>query len=135
VKADPRRIPDLVDETLRFDPPVQTVFLWTTRDVPMDGTTIPAQSAVIGAWGAANRDPEQFAEPDRFDVTREKRGHLSFGYGPHFCIGNMLARQEAIITLERVFERMPNLRRATTGAVDWIPSYWIRGPRTLPVTY
>lgn len=135
VKAEPKRIPDLVDETLRFDPPVQTVFLWTTCETEVSGTTIPAQSAVIGVWGSANRDEEEFPEPDKFDITREKRSHLSFGYGPHFCLGNMLAKQEAIITLERVLQRMPNIQLATAGPIDWIASYWIRGPRALPVKF
>jgi cytochrome P450 family 109 len=135
LRAEPHRVADAVDESLRFDPPVQTVFLWTMRDVELDDVKIPVDSAVIGVWGSANRDEAQFPEPDRFDITREKHGHMAFGYGPHFCLGNMLARQEVIITLERVFECLPRLRRATEGPVDWIPSFWIRGPRTLPITF
>lgn len=135
VRAEPRRVSDAIDETLRFDPPVQTVFLWTTRDVRVGDVDIPKDSAVIGCWGSANRDPQLFDDPERFDIGRKKVQHLAFGNGPHFCIGNMLARLEASIALQRIFERMPDIRLETDGPVDWIPSYWIRGPRTLPVAY
>lgn len=135
VRTDPRRVPDAIDETLRFDPPVQTVFLWTTRDVRVGDVDIPKDSAVIGCWGSANRDPQIFDDPDRFDINRRKVQHLAFGNGPHFCIGNMLARLEASIALQQIFERMPGIWLETDGPVDWIPSYWIRGPRSLPVAY
>jgi cytochrome P450 len=135
VRNDPSRIPDAIDESLRFEAPVQTVFLWTTQDTLIGDTEVPADSPVIGVWGSANRDPAQYAYPDRFDINRPRRGHMAFGHGAHFCLGNMLARQEAIITLETLFERMPNIRRAERGPIDWIPSYWLRGPRTLPVAF
>lgn len=135
LRSEPHRMSDAIDESLRYDPPVQTVFLWTTQDVSIDSIDIPKDSPIIGAWGAANRDEDQFENPDTFDITRKKVQHLAFGNGPHFCLGNMLAKMEASIVLRRVFETMPNLHRAEDGPVDWIPSYWIRGPRTLPVTF
>ncbi|MDB5970027.1 MAG: cytochrome [Hydrocarboniphaga sp.] len=134
IKNNPARIPDAIDEVLRYEAPVQTVFLWTMREVEVGGVTIPKDAAVIGCWGSANRDERQFKDPDTFNIDREKRGHMAFGFGPHFCLGNMLGRQEVIASLARVMERMPTLRRATTGPIEWLPSYWVRGPRTLMVT-
>lgn len=134
LRADPSLIPAAIEESLRYDAPVQTVFLTTTEDTEIDGVLIPRDAAVIGVWGAANRDPDYVDDPDRFDLTRGNVGHLAFGHGPHFCLGAMLARVEARLVLEKVFERMPKLARVQDAPVEWIPSFWIRGPRHLPVT-
>jgi cytochrome P450 len=66
-------------------------------------------------------------------VFRAAEAHLAFGFGPHFCLGAVLARAEARIVLSAVFDELPNLKRADDTVVDWAPSYWIRGPRSLPV--
>jgi cytochrome P450 len=134
VQQDPTLIPAAIEEALRYDAPVQTVFLTTTQNVTIDGVEIPKDAAVIGVWGSANRDPEYVSDPDRFDLTRGNVGHLAFGHGPHFCLGAVLARAQARIVLEQVFERMPKLARRPDAPVEWIPSFWVRGPRSLPVT-
>jgi cytochrome P450 family 109 len=134
VRADRSRIPALIEESLRYNAPVQTVFWTTTEDVQLGDAKIAAEDAVMGVWGSANRDPERFRNPDQFDITRDRGGHLAFGFGPHFCIGAMLARVEARIVLDMVFDELPNLRRADDGPVDWVPSYWLRGPHSLMVT-
>jgi cytochrome P450 len=133
VREDPILIPAAIEEALRYDAPVQTVFLTTTQDVAIDDMQIPEGAAVIGVWGSANRDPEYVADPDRFDLTRGNVGHLAFGHGPHFCLGAVLARVQARIVLEQLFERLPGLARRPDAPVEWIPSFWVRGPRSLPV--
>jgi cytochrome P450 len=134
VRNDRSLIAPLIEEVLRYESPVQTVFWNTTREVDLgEGVVLPPDAAVIGVWSSANRDPERYENPDRLDVFREPEAHLAFGFGPHFCLGAVLARAEARIVLSAVFDELPNLKRANDTMVDWAPSYWIRGPRSLPV--
>ena len=134
VRNDHSLIPALIEEVLRYEAPVQTVFWNTTREVDLgEGVIIPDDAAVIGVWSSANRDPERYDHPDRLNLFRDQQAHLAFGFGPHFCLGAVLARAEAQIVLSSVFERFGHLKRADDGPVDWAPSYWIRGPRSLPV--
>jgi cytochrome P450 len=133
LRADRSLLPKAIEETLRFESPVHTVFWTTTRDVDLDGVLIPKDAAVIGVWASANRDPERFPDADVFDIHRDTTGHVAFGFGPHFCLGAGLARAEVRIVLEAVFDRLPNLKRADDAPIEWTPSYWIRGPRRLPV--
>ena len=133
VRKDHSLIPQLIEEVLRYESPVQTVFWNTTREVDLgEGVVLEPDAAVIGVWSSANRDPERFEHADEFNIFREQQAHVAFGFGPHFCLGAVLARAEARIVLSAVFERLPNLKRADYGPIDWAPSYWIRGPRSLP---
>ena len=133
VRDDRSLLPKAIEETLRYESPVQTVFWTTTRDVDLDGVHIPAEANVIGVWSSANRDPERFENPDEFDIHREQ-AHVAFGFGPHFCLGAVLARVQARIVLNAVLDKLPHLKPAEGTHVEWNPSYWIRGPRRLPVT-
>jgi cytochrome P450 len=136
VRSDHSLIPGLIEETLRFDPPVLTGFLTTNVDVEIGGELIPAESSVVAVWGSANRDPDRFPDPDTFDIRRDNRGHMSFGQGPHFCLGAGLARLEARTVLTQVFERIPDIRPLVPGqAVTQIPSYWTRGLESLPAAF
>lgn len=135
LKAEPHRIADAIDESLRFWAPVQTAFMFTTREATVGDAVIPPDSAVIACWGSANRDPDHCDRPDEFDITRKKQGHLAFGSGPHFCVGNMLARQEATAAFKMIFEKMPNLRVDDFDKVEWYETYWMRGPKSLPVVF
>ena len=95
VRDNPRLLNNFIEESLRFESPVQGLARQTTRDVELNGTLIPQGSIVIVRYGAANRDEEKFEDADVFDVTREKAvTHMAFGMGPHSCIGALLARQE-----------------------------------------
>jgi cytochrome P450 len=135
VQHNPDLIPSLIEESLRYEAPVQTGFLTPTRDVDLGGVKVTADSSIIVVWGSANRDPAVFDDPGRFDVTRDAQSHMSFGFGPHFCLGAALARVEANVILRTVFERLPDLRPLHPDApLDWIASYWIRGLVSLPVT-
>jgi hypothetical protein len=128
--ADPARIPDAVEEMLRFEAPAQQLPRRTTRDALRHGVLIPARSEVLLLWGAANRDERQFPDADRFDVQRRPR-HLAFGHGTHFCLGANLARLEARIAFEELLARFPDY--ALAGEVPWQRSFWARAHAALPV--
>jgi cytochrome P450 len=111
--ADPSLIPGAVEEVLRFEPPGPFNARYVTRDVEWHGQAVPAGSAMLVLIGAANRDPERYEEPDRFNVRRQKGMHLTFILGPHYCLGSALARLEGRVALEEILRRWP------AWEVDW----------------
>ncbi|GGI75404.1 cytochrome P450 [Saccharopolyspora subtropica] len=135
LRADPDRVADAVEEMLRFDGPVMHgTFRFTAEPVEYGGVEIPAGEMVWVGLASANHDPERFPDPERFDITRDARGHLAFGHGIHFCLGAQLARMEAQIALRGLIERFPNLRAAKSlDDVQWRYSPLIHGLRELPV--
>jgi cytochrome P450 len=113
----PELWPSAIEEILRFESPVQQgTFRTTTEPMDIAGAKLDAGSRVTAIIGSANRDPEQFPDPDRFDVTRTPNRHLAFGMGFHFCLGTSLARTEAKVGFARLFERLPNLRLASASS-------------------
>lgn len=112
LKADPKLINAVVEEALRYEPPVDMTGRIAPRDMEVGGCPVRQKESLNLNLRAANRDPAVFAEPDKFDVTREKKPHVAFGGGAHICIGAPLARLEAQVALLRLFERFPNLRLA-----------------------
>ena len=132
VRRDPSRIPALVEETLRYDSPIQFVFREAREDVELAGVAIPAGATVMALIGSANRDEAQFPHADRFDPSRNTQGHLAFGLGIHFCLGASLARLEARVALEELLPRFAAFER-TEARVQYIDSYIVRGPKRLPV--
>jgi P450-derived glycosyltransferase activator len=121
-----------VEETLRYDPPVQRTGRFALQRVELDGIDIHKGQFVVTLLGAANRDPEVYPLPDRFDLHREQSvDHLAFSSGIHYCVGAPLARLEATIALRALAERMPRLRRA--GRTRRRNANTIRGPIHLPV--
>jgi cytochrome P450 len=106
--ANPDGLPDAVEEFLRFDAPVQVLARDTTKQVEVHGEWLPAGSRVLLVYGAANRDPRRYPEPDRLDLTRPVVRHLAFGSGIHHCLGAPLARLEARIALGRLLAEMPD---------------------------
>jgi cytochrome P450 len=122
----------VVEETLRFEAPTQLMFRTTTAPVEIAGVEIPRGATVLPLIGSANRDERVFAEPDRFDPTRDGRDHLTFGHGSHFCLGAALARMEARIGLEELLARAPGI---VPGAPpEHVTSLVFRGPTQLPLT-
>lgn len=110
VRADPSPLDNAIEEGLRLRAASPTMFRVTTRDVELSGVTIPAHSVVCVNLGAANHDPDVFAEPERFDVARANAGdHLAFGKGRHFCLGAPLARLETKVALERLYARLGDI--------------------------
>lgn len=134
VRADRALVPSLVEEVLRYESPVQLIFRRTTQDVELSGTPIPASAGVFLLLGSANRDEQQFPDPDRFDVRRNPRDHLAFGYGIHYCLGAELARLEAKVALESLLFEGP-LFRSTVDQIPRVASILVRGPQRLPLTF
>ena len=100
----------------------------------LGGTTIPAGAGVFNLNGSANRDERKYADPDRFDVLRNPRDHLAFGYGINYCLGAQLARVEAKVTLETLlFEQPPFVR--TSEEITRVEGLAVRGPKTLPLRF
>ncbi len=128
---DPARIPAVVEETLRYDTPVQLMLRRATETVELSGGKIEAGETVAVMLGSANRDEDHFERADVFDVARPEPRHLSFGFGTHFCIGASLARLEARIVLETLLSRFP--RMALAGDVTRAPSLFMRGARSIPL--
>lgn len=114
VRADRSLVKAFAEESLRMLAPVQGLFRKATRDVEIRGVTIPAGSILHVRYGAANRDDEAFENPDDFDVTRAHvTRHLSFGQGPHACVGAPLARQEMVTAVERLLARLDDIQLDT----------------------
>ncbi|HEY1972858.1 MAG TPA: cytochrome P450 [Pseudonocardia sp.] len=135
VRADPDRIDDVLEETLRHQSPVHFIFQTAAQEVEVRGVTIPADSPVFSFVASANRDERVFDDPDTFDINRNSRSkHLAFARGPHYCIGDNLGRLMCGSAVRQAVLKMPNLR-AGHDTVEWMPSFWIRGPKSLPVTY
>ena len=126
-------VPGAVEELLRYDSPVQRTARITNAEVEIDGHKIPSGSMVVAAIGAANRDPAQFPDPDRLDVTRRDNRHVAFGFGIHFCLGAPLARVEGQVALGTILRRMPGL--AIAGMPTWRESSTLRGLQALAVTF
>jgi len=133
LRKNPSLVPDLVEENLRYDGPVQTLFRVTTEDVVVGGTPIAARTPVYVVTGAANRDPAVFKDPDTFDITRNPNDHLGLGEGVHFCIGAAPARVQGKVAVQMMLERFPRLRIAA----GWRPQYTVqafgRGLTSLPL--
>ncbi|WP_394554797.1 cytochrome P450 [Agromyces sp. MMS24-JH15] len=137
LRDDPSLLPGAVEELLRYFTIAEVGGLrLATADIEVGGTLIQAGEAVFALTNTANRDPEVFADPDRIDFTRGARNHLAFGFGPHQCLGQNLARLELEVVLEAVVRRLPTLRLAEgfEGIVfkEWGPNY---GVYSLPVAW
>lgn len=129
--ADADRAPGIVEETLRYDPPVQLVGRVAGADMTIGEARIPKGDTMMLLLAAAQRDPGVTERPDDFDPTREAIRHLAFGKGPHFCLGAPLARMEAAVTLSAVTRRFPRARLA--GEPAYKPNVTLRGMASLPV--
>jgi len=129
--ADPSLIPDAIEEILRIETIGPHIARYVTQDVEYYGQAVPAGSAILMIAGSANRDPRAFADPDRFDITRERAAHCTFGYGIHTCIGNVLARMEGRIVLEELLKRFPHWDVDMNHA-EMLTTSSVRGWETLP---
>ncbi|MGY1660823.1 cytochrome P450 [Geodermatophilus sp. SYSU D00705] len=133
LRADPSCWPDAVEEVLRHDSPVQITGRMVREDTTVAGTDLRAGTRVVVLLGAANRDPEVFTDPGRFDVTRpDAREHLAFSAGIHYCVGAGLARLEDAVALQALTERFPRLRVAGRPVRRDLQT--LRGFEHLPVT-
>lgn len=134
VQDDRSLVPNMVEEALRYDAPVQFLFRTAVQDVEVAGTTVPQGSIVLPLYASANRDERRYPDPDRFDVTRNAQGHLAFGLGIHFCLGAPLARLEARVAFEELIERFPDLHR-TSEPLERVDSPLLRGIKRFPLAF
>jgi cytochrome P450 len=130
LQDDPSLIASAVEEFLRHDSPVQITDRVATQDCEVAGQTVRKGVLVGLILAAANRDPEQFAEPDRLDVGRRDNRHIAFGHGAHFCLGASLARTEAQIAVSTLLRRFPDFD-GEEDPRDWKRSTVLRGPMSL----
>ena len=136
VRADRALVTPAIEEALRLEAPLLNITRLATRDTEISGTPIPAGSTVMLMLAAANRDETRFAEPDRYDIFRENpKPHISFGQGPHACIGTHLARLEMRVSLNLLLDRLPNLRLDPDGDDPHIRGQVFRSPTSLPVLF
>jgi cytochrome P450 len=125
-------LPTAIEEMLRWTSPVIYMRRTATAGTELGGRQIQAGQKVVMYYGAANRDPRVFDEPERFDVTRMPNDHLAFGGGgPHFCLGSHVARVEIDAMFRQLLARLPDLQKI--GETEWQPSTFISGPRHLRV--
>lgn len=135
IMADANLWPTAFEESVRWISPIGMYPRRVTRDIAFSGVQLRAGDQVGLCVGAANRDPNRFDAPDRFDVFREKKSHLAFGAGAHFCAGTWVARHMVgRLVVPKLFERLPNLRLRNPDAVR-IQGWVFRGPTTLPVVW
>ena len=136
VRADPSLIPNLVEESLRLDTPVQGLYRTANVDTVVGGVAIPAGSHVMVMYASANRDDAQFPDAERFDVCRANaKTHLAFSQGPHFCLGAALARSESRIAIETLLDRLDDIAIAPENRFEYEPTYVLHGLKELHLTF
>ena len=134
LKADPSLITTAVEEVLRFESPVQATSRVARDAIEVGGHTIEPGQGISLLFGSANRDENQFPDPERLNLARRPNRHLTFAHGPHFCLGAAIARAEAQIAVQTVVERCDDLELVNDSA-DWLEGFSFRGLKTLPVRF
>jgi cytochrome P450 len=135
VRADRDMISAAIEEALRWEPPITSVVRVTTRDCELADIAIPRGTNININVAAANRDPRRYPDPDRFDPTRTNIAHLTFGAGPHLCLGMHLARMEAAVAINALLDRLPELRLDRAAPAPCVTGVAFRSPATLPVEF
>ncbi|RNL62544.1 cytochrome P450 [Nocardioides marmoriginsengisoli] len=136
LRSDPALIDPFLDECLRLESPFRGHYRVVTRDTALGGVPLPAGSHLLLLWGAANRDPARFTDPDVLDLDRPGiRQHLAFGKGAHFCVGSSLARMEATAALRLLLDRTEHVDLDPEALPTWVPSIFVRRHRTLPLRF
>ena len=134
LKAEPALARAFVEEALRFEPPSGAAVRIAAQDIELRGHRIRRGERVFAIIAAANRDPEVFDDPERFDVARDDTRHLSFGLGPHFCLGAPLARLEGAVAFETLLRRIPDMA-LDMGPPEWTDTLILRGIRSIPIVH
>jgi cytochrome P450 family 142 subfamily A polypeptide 1 len=124
-----------VEEMIRWVTPILNMRRTATEDHVLHGERISAGDEVLLLYGAANRDPDAFDDPDRFDVTRSHNHHVAFGFGTHFCLGANLARLEIRVMFEELLRRLPDMRLGAGAEPAIVPGYFARTLRELPIEF
>jgi cytochrome P450 len=133
LRSDPELMPSAIEELLRYESPSQHTARLAPAGAVLGGTAIPEGDAVIAVMGAANRDPERFAEPDQVDLGRQDNRHVAFGWAGHFCFGAPLARIEGQLAFETLLDRFDEIALAPGEEIRWRPNLGLRGLTSLRV--
>src|SRR4051794_16441347 len=132
VVEDRSLIPNVIDETLRFEPTGHSVARYVAQDIDYYGTTVPAGSAMLMVVASANRDPRRYENPDTYDIRRPDIQHLTFGFGLHFCLGANLARLEGRVALDELLNRFPEWE-VDYSNIELAPTSTVRGWERMPI--
>jgi cytochrome P450 len=138
VRNDRSLLPQAIEEALRFEPPLLINSRVAAEDTELAGVAIPAGSTVTPVLGSANRDPDAYHDAEEFNIFRDPKQHVSFGTGPHMCLGMHLARMETRVAIDALFDRLPNLRLdpdRVEGDDPHIHGQIFRSPTALPVRW
>ncbi len=136
VRSDRSLVAQTIEESLRFETPLLNITRLATRNTEIDGVPIPAGSTIMLMLAAANREETRYADPDRFDIGRgDPKPHISFGHGPHVCLGIHLARMEMRVALNLLLDRLPNLRLDPEDDDPHIRGQVFRSPTAIPVLF
>ena len=135
VRRDRSLLPQAIEEGLRWESPLMLIVRKAVRDVTVGGVEIKAGATVAVCTGAAGRDDRYYNEPDRFDIYRTPQPHLTFGFGPHVCLGMHLARLETRIAVDALLDRLPDLRLDPAAEDVHIHGFTFRSPMALPVVF
>jgi cytochrome P450 len=135
IQADRAMVHGAIEEALRWEPPIASVMRVATRDCELGGIEIPAGTTVNVSIAAANRDPLRYPDPDRFDPTRTNIAHLTFGAGPHLCLGAHLARMETTVAVNALLDRLPDMRLDASEPMPIITGVAFRSPAAVPIEF
>ena len=135
LRGDRTLLEPAVEEMLRWVSPIKNMARTAIRDVELGGRTIEAGQKLLLLYPSANRDEDVFADPFRFDITRTPNDHVAFGYGPHFCLGNALARVEVRTMVDRLLERLPDLELVEPTEPEHRPANFVSGYESMPVRF
>jgi cytochrome P450 len=134
ILADPALIRPAVEEVMRYESPVQATSRIVREDMEFQGQQFKAGQGIVVLFGSANRDPDQFPDPDHFDITRQPNRHLTFAHGPHFCLGASIARTVAQVGILATIQRCADLK-LVNKRIEWLEGFAFRGPKSLRVTF
>ena len=135
LRDNPALMPTAIEEILRYEAPVQAVSRTVMEPLELGSVALDKGEILVGLVGAANRDPDVFADPDRLDIARKEARMLTFGGGIHFCLGAQLARLEAEVVFGELLRRIPNLRLPEMATPRWRDNFTLRGLKSLPATW
>lgn len=135
VRRDRGLIPQTLDEGLRWECPVMSIYRTPAETVTLAGVTMEPGDELIVMLTSANRDETQYPDPDKFDIFRETKPSLAFGFGPHICVGRHLARSEMTIALNALLDRLPNLRLDPDNPAPQLHGIGLRGPDAVHVRF
>lgn len=135
LRADRSLLPSAAEEMLRWASPIRNMARTVTRDLTYGGKQLREGEKLLLLYPSGNRDEDVFEDPFRFDITRRPNDHLAFGVGPHFCLGNALARVEIKTMVDRLLERLPDLEMVEPSEPMWRPANFVSGYESLPVRF